>query len=171
VGQASDFGEDFRLFALVVLPVVLFLGIATALRMDSANHHDFQCVVGMNRIRAAYLEIAPDVERYFVMGTTDDYEGIVRTMALLPDRPDAVNLLSASPVLIAILNAVLIATIIALALIQAGAEETLAMIAGLLGFFLTCAVWSILVWRMLSRLRRTHRPQFTRGGSRAAGLE
>jgi hypothetical protein len=70
IGQATGFGEEFRVFALIVLPVVLFLGIATSLRMDSANHHDAMCVVGMNRIRAGDLEIAPDLERFFVMGTT-----------------------------------------------------------------------------------------------------
>jgi hypothetical protein len=63
IGQVSGFGDDFRLFALVVLPVVLFMGVGTVIRMDSANYHDGLCVIGMNRIRAGYLELAPDLDR------------------------------------------------------------------------------------------------------------
>ena len=70
VGGASGFGEAFTLFALVILPVVLVIGVATYLRLGASNYHEALCVVGMNRIRAAYLELAPDLERYFVMLTT-----------------------------------------------------------------------------------------------------
>ena len=37
-------------------------------------------MIGMDRIRAAYLELAPDVERYFVMSARDDPPGIRITM-------------------------------------------------------------------------------------------
>ncbi|MDQ6683469.1 MAG: hypothetical protein M3Y88_09400, partial [Chloroflexota bacterium] len=87
VAQATGFSEGFRLFGLVILPVVLFVGIGTVLRMGLANYHDALCVVGMNRIRAAYLEIAPDLDRYFVMGSTDDERGMQLTMAIQPRTP------------------------------------------------------------------------------------
>src|ERR687893_1028698 len=38
VAQASDFGEGFRLFGLVILPVVLFVGIGTFLRQGRSNY-------------------------------------------------------------------------------------------------------------------------------------
>src|SRR6266851_8492709 len=65
VAQASAFGDAFTLFALVLLPIVLFIGLATFIRLGAANYHELMCVTGMNRIRAAYLELAPDLERYF----------------------------------------------------------------------------------------------------------
>src|SRR2546421_6703983 len=52
VGGASGFGEAFTLFALVILPVVLVIGVATYLRLGASNYHEALCVVGMNRIRA-----------------------------------------------------------------------------------------------------------------------
>src|SRR6266852_7830213 len=58
VGGATGFGEAFTLFALVILPVVLFIGVATWIRLGASNYPEAQCVIGMNRIRAAYLEIA-----------------------------------------------------------------------------------------------------------------
>src|SRR5712664_1311448 len=84
VAQASAFGEGFTLFALVILPVVLFIGVATSIRLGASNYHEAMCVIGMNRIRAAYLELAPDLERYFVMSAHDDVRGIGITMGVPP---------------------------------------------------------------------------------------
>ena len=160
IGQASGFGEEFRIFALVVLPVVLFLGIATSLRMDSANHHDVQCIIGMNRIRAGYLEIAPDLERFFVMGSTDDVEGITATMSVFPNRPVLLNLLGASPTLLAVLNSVLVAAIAALALLQIGLDMELGMVAAAVAFVLSMAIWISLTRHMLTELTRDYEPRF-----------
>jgi hypothetical protein len=160
VGQATGFDEEFRIFALVVLPVVLFLGFATSLRMDSANHHDTQCVIGMNRIRAAYMEIAPELDRYFVMGTSDDYDGIVRTMAVMPNRSTLLNLASASPTLIAVLNCVLVAVIAALAAIQVGAVMGSALVVGAIAFAVAVAFWLWATRNILTHLISEYRPHF-----------
>jgi hypothetical protein len=160
VGQASGFGEEFRIFALVVLPVVLFLGIATSLRMDSANHHDVQCIIGMNRIRAGYLELAPDLERFFVMGTSDDFEGIATTMSVLPRRSIVLNLVGASPTLLAVLNSVLVGAIVALAAIQVGADMSLSLPAGGAAFVVSVAVWGLMTRHMLTDLMTHHVPAF-----------
>jgi hypothetical protein len=37
IGQVSGFGEDFRLFALVVLPIVLFVGVGTVISIGSSS--------------------------------------------------------------------------------------------------------------------------------------
>jgi hypothetical protein len=42
----------------VLLPVVLFLGLTTYVRLVAINHDETRWVLGMNRIRAAYLELA-----------------------------------------------------------------------------------------------------------------
>ena len=84
VAQASAFGRVFPVFALIILPVVLFVGVTTVVRMGATNYHDATCVMGMNRIRHAYLEIAPDLAPYFVMGSTDDPPGVAITMGLPP---------------------------------------------------------------------------------------
>src|SRR5207237_6605155 len=82
VAQASAFGDAFTLFALVILPVVLFIGVATSIRLGAANYHELMCVTGMNRIRAAYLELAPELERYFVTSAHDDPRGLGISMAV-----------------------------------------------------------------------------------------
>ena len=159
-GQASGFGEEFRIFALIVLPVVLFLGFTTTLRMDNANHHDTMCVIGMNRIRAGYLEMAPDLERFFVMGITDDLAGIGRTMGGLPNRPFFVDIFAATPTVVSVLNAVIAAAIVALAAIQVGIGSGTAILAGAAVAVIGFIAWSFMVRRHVMRLMEGHTPAF-----------
>lgn len=79
VAQATAFGSGFHLFALLVLPIVLLVGLATFLRLGDANTDDFGLVLGMNRLRHAYLELAPDLEPYFVTGHHDDMVGVMQS--------------------------------------------------------------------------------------------
>jgi hypothetical protein len=160
VGQASDFGQDFRVFALIILPVVLFLGIGTALRMDSSNYNDLVTVVGMNRIRAWYAEQSPDLEKYFVMGTTDDMEGIYKTMGGIPNRHFFTEVFSASPFVVSVLNAVLLAAIVALAAVQLELDQTLATAAGIAAFFLAMALTMVMVLRTIGAITADYKPLF-----------
>ena len=159
-GQASGFGEEFRIFALIVLPVVLFLGFTTTLRMDSANHHDNLCVIGMNRIRAGYLEMAPDMERFFVMGITDDLAGIGKTMGGLPNRPFFIEIFAATPTLVSVLNAVIAAAIVALGAIQVGLPAGTAILAGAVVAVVSFLAWSYVVRRHVMQLMESHQPVF-----------
>ena len=85
VAQGSGPGRVAQQFALVILPIVLFVGIATFIRLGAANTNEAMCVVGMNRIRAGYLEIAPEMAKYFVMSAHDDTRGVGMTMGSTPD--------------------------------------------------------------------------------------
>jgi hypothetical protein len=87
VAQATSFGDGFVLFALLILPVVLFVGLATYVRLLEINNEDYVWVRGMNRLRGAYLETAPELAKYFVSGTTEDAAGIFQTFGSLPDTP------------------------------------------------------------------------------------
>ena len=118
IGGVDGFHDAFFVVALVVLPVVLFVGVGTWLRMGATNYHDAIAVVGMNRIRAAYLEIAPDLEPYFVMGVHDDAAGVGITMAVPPGTSPIVHLIAGTPTLVMVLNGVVSGAIAALALMR-----------------------------------------------------
>lgn len=113
VAQATDFGDNFRTFALLVLPVTLLLGIGTFIRLGDAMTEDAWLVIGMNRLRHAYLDIAPDLEPYFLTGHHDDVAGIMQTRGPRI-RTGPSRMLSATPALVAIINAVLVGVILAL---------------------------------------------------------
>ena len=160
VAQATDFGEGFRIFGLVILPVVLFVGIGTNFRMGFSNYHDALCVQGMNRIRAGYLEIAPDLDRYFVMGSTDDERGFQLTQAMLPGTPMIVQMLASSPMLISVLNSVLVGAIVALAVLQVGGGTVPAIGAAIVAFALAMAAFLSYAGRQISGVRKEFVPLF-----------
>jgi hypothetical protein len=154
VAQATDFGGPFMIFALVILPVVLFVGIATLLRLGAANYHENLCVVGMNRIRAAYLELAPELEPYFVMGVHDDARGVAITGGVEPDRSILVYILSAAPGLVTILNGLLAAAIGTLLGVQLSLDTWPALGVGA-GCFLAFMAWA--GWYGKGSIERTNR--------------
>jgi hypothetical protein len=86
VAQADDFGSGFVAFALVLLPVVYFLGVVTIARLAQVNRENRLWVQGMNRIRHAYLQFAPELEPYFVTSKYDDEAEILRS-SLAAQRP------------------------------------------------------------------------------------
>jgi hypothetical protein len=115
VGQATDFGDRFVAFALVMLPVDLFIGLATFTRLDEGNAEDALWVFGMNRIRHAYLEIAPHLQPYFITGSTDDPSGFEKTIGI--HRPGGVltHWIVTMPGMVAVVDGVIAGLITGLA--------------------------------------------------------
>jgi hypothetical protein len=106
VAQASDFGSGFVAFALVLLPVVYFLGWTTIVRLAQVNRENARWVQGMNRIRNAYLQLAPELEPYFVTSKYDDNAGVLEsTVAFVGPAPRYQAFVSA-PGVVAVINSV-----------------------------------------------------------------
>jgi hypothetical protein len=104
--KATAFGSKFVAFALVLLPVVFFLGLVTIVRLGQINWEDAVWVQGLNRLRHAYLEIAHELEPYFVTSRYDDDEGMLRSaMARAKFTPHLQGFV-AIPGVIAVLDAV-----------------------------------------------------------------
>ena len=163
VGGASGFGEAFTLFALVILPVVLVIGVATYLRLGASNYHEALCVVGMNRIRAAYLELAPDLERYFVMSAHDDFPGMGVTMGVPPGGGRffwLAQMISGTPTVVMILNSVLVGAIAAIAAVRMGAAAPVDLITGAVAFVIAVTIQSSYTQRAIAKIQAGHRPMF-----------
>jgi hypothetical protein len=105
-GQGSGFGTNFLVLGVVILPVVLVIGITTHVRMGASNAYEAMCVVGMNRIRHAYLELAPELTPYFVMSEYDDPRGVATSEGLQPGATRMLHRLASTPIVIAIVNSV-----------------------------------------------------------------
>jgi hypothetical protein len=76
IGQVSEIGQPFFVFALVLLLPLMFMGIVTFMRLLNIGEADTIYARGMYRIRHYYTEIQPEAERYFILGTHDDMVGI-----------------------------------------------------------------------------------------------
>jgi hypothetical protein len=160
VGQSSGFTDTFALFGVVILPVVLFVGVATFLRMGASNFNDAQCVIGMNRIRAGYLEFAPDMERFFVMGTHDDIAGISTTMGILPGRSALVHVLAATPMVVSVVNSVIAAAIVALVALLLHVITGVVLLLGVVTFLLVLVAHARFGHGEMTRGQASARPQF-----------
>jgi hypothetical protein len=104
--QLSELGRTFVAFALVLLPVVYFLGVVTLGRVLQASAEWRICGQGMNRIRHYYLEVAPEMERYFVMPATDDPWVSLATVGIR-GRAWWQGMFSTAPAVIVVVNSVL----------------------------------------------------------------
>ena len=140
VAQATEFGQAFSLFAMLILPVVLFVGVATFVRLLEINNEDYVWVKGMNRLRGAYLEIDPELARYFVTGTTEDAVGIFRTFGSDIVGPRALDTgrfhgLVTTPTTIAFVNAMLAAVLAAVVSVQLSMQMEPAAAIGVVAFF------------------------------------
>ncbi|MDP9067418.1 MAG: hypothetical protein M3N53_03580 [Actinomycetota bacterium] len=96
---------------MVLLPVVLFLGIATFARLVQINAQDLYHVVAMNRLRHGYLELAPELEPYFTTSQYDDEAGIATTYSFGEStnfRP-WLQFMITTPTVIASINSALLA--------------------------------------------------------------
>ena len=144
VAQATDFGDGFVAFALVLLPVVYFLGIATVARLGQVNWEDAIWVQGMNRIRHAYLDLAPELEPYFVTSRYDDDRGILQSSIGMRGWPHWTQAFVAVPGVVAVIDSVVAGAIGGIAAIglDLGTAAAVGIGAALFATSLACfATW------------------------------
>ena len=84
VAQLSHLGTAFFAFRLVVLPTLFFMGLITFRRVMQSGLADVTYARGINRIRHLYLEYAPEMQPYFILGSHDDEEILLQQESMLP---------------------------------------------------------------------------------------
>jgi hypothetical protein len=86
VGQISrggaGLGQAFYIFALVLFPTLVFLGLVTFERVLQSGVEDIVYAHGINRIRHLYLEHAPDMLPYFILSSSDDDASVMGNLAM-----------------------------------------------------------------------------------------
>src|SRR4051812_43400090 len=80
IGQISEMGNVFYIFALILLPSLIFIGHVTFVRVNQTGIEDMMAARNINRIRHYYTDIAPDTKSYFMLSTHDDMIGYVQNL-------------------------------------------------------------------------------------------
>jgi hypothetical protein len=154
---ASDrFADAVIPIVILLLAVNLWIGLATLGRVFAAGIEEFAAVRGMNRIRHAYAEMIPGIERYFITSIHDDPLGAAisaysRGRQLRPLSPVG-NFLHGQttvPGMLTSIDSVLFAALISVIALGLGATFGLALalgIAGLVGGFIAFNVWGYRTW-------------------------
>jgi hypothetical protein len=159
VAQATAFGPGFRVFALLVLPIVLLVGVATVIRLGDANGDDFGLVIGMNRLRHAYLELAPELEPYFMTGHHDDEASVMLSFGL-NQRLRLSRFLAGTPNLVAAINIVVAGVLAALIADTLGAPDVVDVVVGIVAALVAAGGFGLLAFRTIAAGRRAHHPRF-----------
>jgi hypothetical protein len=159
VAQGTGLGQTFRVFALLVLPIGLLIGLGTYIRLVEADIEDVWLVTGMNRIRQAYMQLAPDLDPYFVTSHHDDEAGVLQTYSFRRQL-GVMHLLSGSPVIVGIIDALLCGVVAAIATQALGGAVTLQVAIGFLVVLGSGMVLGALGQRRLAQLRRDRQPRF-----------
>lgn len=163
VAQVTSFGEAFATFALLILPVVLFVGVTTFIRLVQINHEDVGWVVGMNLLRHAYLESAPQLRPYFITGWHDDEAGIMATFGAQPGPGRFAHQFITTPGMLAVIDGVVAGILSGIVGTRLGlgspAMLTLAVAVGLL----TVGLLAVYQYRGVVRPRGRREARFPHG--------
>jgi hypothetical protein len=114
VTQASGFGTAFQVLSIGLTSTILVLGTMTGIRVHNASLDDAALVIGMNRLRAGYLEIDPTMERYLVTSWNDDAAGVMTTYTMGHDRHVVSHVVGSTSLFMTITNTIIAGTLGAL---------------------------------------------------------
>src|SRR5213083_1610908 len=67
IGQMSRLGTAFYAFALILLPVLAFVGVVTFLRLVQSSIEDLAYANRISLLRSFYLWASPELEPYLVV--------------------------------------------------------------------------------------------------------
>lgn len=132
VAQATGFGTGFRVMAIGLAAYSLVLGTLTAARVHNASHDDAAMVLGMNRLRAAYVDLDPGIAPYLVAGTTTDRDGLMQTYLMGARRSTFSHVVASTAMFMNAVNTMVAGTLGALVAYAVGAGPVVTSVAGVL---------------------------------------
>jgi hypothetical protein len=116
IGQMSRLGTAFYAFALILLPVLAFVGTVTFLRLVQSSVEDIAYAHRIALLRSYYLRVAPELEPYLV---------VLRGTQAAPfhGAPGAWQLALTAAGMVAVVNSVVVAACAGLVLVAAGVHS------------------------------------------------
>ena len=169
IGQVTRFDGRFITFALVLVGMLVLIGFLTQMRVGSASIEDLAHVIGMNRLRAAYVELDPGIRRYLVTSAHDDENGVWQTYNQLMGPRRMTQPLASSGAFMVFVNSGLtsvLAALIAVALSAPGPLVGIVAAACGLSFLGTTLTLGM---RQYQRMRRCHVTLFPAPGVAGTG--
>lgn len=132
IGQIDKSMSMFFLFALVLFPALIFLGIVTFARVLQSAIEDTIYARAINRLRHLYTELVPQIADYFLLSTSDDVVSMLQNVGIAPGRW---QMFLTTAGMIGMINSILVGVFGGLAVGFAGvASTTLCIIAGVIIF-------------------------------------
>ena len=134
VAQATRFGGETVAFALLLLPVVLFIGLTTFVRAVDLAAEEVRWIAAMNLVRVAYTRTVPGLDAYFATLRDDPRAGVVATISPTRETTTPLYGIATTPGVIAVLDAVLAAAIAGIIVVTQLGSFALALVAAAVVF-------------------------------------
>lgn len=163
VANAMAFDRQFLVLAAILLFVDIAIGLATLGRMLDASVDDLRSIAGMNRIRNAYVRIAPAVAPFLSAGIHDDSAGVLETYGdprIRTGLAAFIHGLTTAGGMIMTIDALLAAALGGIVAIFFGADGTEAFVAGGAGFLLVFAILNRYAYGVISGFESTFSSRF-----------
>ncbi len=156
VATATDFSDAFLVVVALVLALDLFVGVASLGRIAGASREDIRYLQGMSRLRHAYHDMVPGLERYFVSSHYDDVVSVLSFYGPLSSDPvsNIAHGLTTTPGMIGVICSAVagaLGAVVAVLLTHDPATAALSGIAAFLGFFGAITLY------MITSIRRNTR--------------
>ena len=162
VAQGGLDSAPFRTLALVVLPLVLFLGITTFVRLVQVQRESLVYNVGLNRIRHFFQDSVPASRPYFVLPTHDDdlatFRSIGTGMRQRPPRHRLPYYIAQTQGIVGVITAAVAAAVGGIAVSFAGPVP--AWVVAALAFAATLGALLVYWQRSLADIQATVKPKF-----------
>jgi hypothetical protein len=165
-------GSSFATVSLMVLPMLLFLGVATFVRLVQVQRESVVYLTGINRIRRFLADAAPGARPFLVLPIHDDRAALYRSvgtgMSRRPPRYPILHLLAQTQGIVGIVTAAVAASFAGLAL--SGIHPTVAWVGAAVVFVATVVAlftWLGAVARGTPGGHHAALPHTTRGHRRA----
>lgn len=162
--STGGFNDAFLVVATVVLALDLFIGLATLGRINAASDEDLRYLQGMNRLRHAYFEMVPGLEKYFITSGYDDFESIAMHYGPVTTSPvrQLLHGFTTMPGMISTICAALMGVLVAVLTLLLTHDGSLAAILGIVSTGLCFVVMTALAVRMVLGFLRSFVPIFPR---------
>lgn len=128
--QVTGFGTAFRTMAIGLASAALVMGTLTAIRVNLASREDADLIRAMNRLRHAYVELAPELAPYLTASVHDDERGLMHTYALGHRRNLVLHIVGSTSFFLMVVNAIVAGTLGALVASAVGASTTAVAVTG-----------------------------------------
>jgi hypothetical protein len=121
VGQMSRLGAAFYAFALILLPVLAFVGVVTFVRLVQSSIEDLAYANRIALLRRFYLRVSPELEPYLVVARPSASAPALAHGERL--APSAWQLTLTAAGMVAVVNSVVVAACAGLVLEAAGVHS------------------------------------------------
>jgi hypothetical protein len=131
VAQVAQTGPAFIVLALILLPTLLVVGLASFERLLQLGIENIRTVVAINRVRRYYLEVAPELRPHFTLSDADDPQGVLTSLGSIRGGIRPWDLFVTNAGLVGVIDAIVAGVLTTLIGLTVGLDPAISAAAGI----------------------------------------